>query len=183
MYPSEYAYHGDFVYRYESDCANCRNYQQSLDRTVNSEDYIHCDGTPLRLTDSDIGSQQFTITDYYVWFGGETPNQQLLFIFPTRIMDLTNITLHYYGTSDRGLPRLRFWAVPDDFDVWNALTSGYSYVDVAAVPPGEEPASHRNVSVRFTELVNSHKILMYKFASTFSFTVSEVEFFSWSSCR
>ena len=99
---------------------------------------------------------------------------QLLFIFPTRV-NLTTITLHYYSDSDRGLPRLRFFAVPDDFDIWNLPSASYSYVEFAAVPPGEEPTGHRNVSIHIN--LDTKKMLMFKIGSTFSFAVSEVEFF------
>ena len=68
------------------------------------------------------------------------------------------------------------WAVPDDFDIWDAPTSSYSRVDVSAVPPGEEPAGHRNVSVGFN--VITMKILVVNFISFYKFLVSEVEFFN-----
>ena len=114
VYPSEYAYHMNSVYRTERSSANCRNYPSGPN--VN-ENYVHCDGTPLRLTDSDIGSEQYNTSDYYLWTA-ELRNTQLLFIFPTRV-NLTTIALHYYSSSNRGLPGLRFWSVPDDFDIWD----------------------------------------------------------------
>ena len=175
VYPSEYAYHRNSVYRTERSSANCSYYPVSS-TFIRSEDYVHCDGTPLRLTDSDIGSEQYTPSDYYVWLSDETRNHQLLFIFPTRV-NLTTITLHYYSDNTRGLPRLRFYSVPDDFDVWDAPTASYSYAEVAAVPPGGEPAGRRNVSIEFTVTVRTTKILMVKFRSRFSLAVSEVEFF------
>ena len=143
-----------------------------------TEHYTHCNGPQLRLTDSDLGSEQYSRSDYYVWNAGSS-SHQLLFIFPTRV-NLTTITLHYYGDNlrGRGLPRLRFYAVPDDFEVWDALSASYSHVaiDTAAVPPGGEPAGRRNVSVSF-DFMNAKKILMYKFSSNFTFAVREVEFF------
>ena len=176
MYPSEYVYHEDSVYRDEKSSANCRNYPSSLGRLVWSEDYIHCDGTPLRLTDSDYGSEQYTISDYYVWPAGS--RSQLLFIFPTRV-NLATITLHYYNDGVRDLPRLRFYAVPDDFDFWNAPHAGYSHVDVAAVPPSGESSGHRNVSINYNIVVDTNKILLLlKFSSSSSFVMSEVEFFT-----
>ena len=174
VYPLEYAYLGHSVDNRERTSANCRNYEADLTYGVYTEAYIHCDGTPLRLTDSDIGSQQYTNADYYVWTAGPG-NSQLLFIFSTRV-HLTTITLHYFSTSTRGLPRLRFYAVPDDFDVWDAPTTSYSPAEVAEVPPGEEPAGHRNVSVGFN--VTTLKLLMFKFSSSYTFAVSEVEFFN-----
>ena len=174
MYPSEYAYYRDSVYSTERSSANCRNYPSCHSYLQRTEEYIHCDGTPLRLTDSDYGSEQYTSSEYYVWTAGSR-SSQLLFIFPTRV-NLTTITLHYYHTSVRGLPRLRFWAVPDDFDVWEALASSYNYVGVAAVSPDGELAGHRNVSINIE--VTTKKVLLYVFSSTYSFALSEVEFFT-----
>ena len=140
--------------------------------SIHSEDYTHCDGTQLRLTDSDLGSDQYSSSDYYKWCAGST-SSQLLFIFPTRV-NLTNITLHYYSDNMTGLPRLRFFAVPDDFDVWDALGTGYGFEDITLVLPGGEPIGHRSVSIisNFT----TTKVLMYKSRSDFQFTASEVEF-------
>ena len=101
---------------------------------------------------------------------------QLLFTFPTRV-NLTTITLHYYGDSFRGLPRLRFYAVPDDFDVWDAPSTSYSRVEVAAVPPDGEPAGLRNISINYYAPANTKKVLMAKFRSAFAFAMSEAEFF------
>ena len=101
---------------------------------------------------------------------------QLLFIFSTRVF-LTTITLYYYSDSHRGLPKLRFYTVPDDFDVWDPPTTSYPYVIVAAVPPGGhgEPVGRRNVSISVN--FNAEKVLMYKFSNSFQFAMSEVEFF------
>ena len=177
MYPSEYAYQRNSVYGSERSGANCRPYASDLQTNDYTERYTHCDGTQLRLTDSDFGSEQYSSSDYYVWNAGPS-GHQLLFIFLTRV-NLTTITLHYYSDSVRGLPRLRFFAVPDDFDVWDALLGSYSSVDIAAVTPGVEPAGRRNFSVN-VDFVNAKKILMYKFSSSFILSVSEVKFFTCS---
>ncbi len=174
MYQSGYAYHRDSVNREEKPSANCRSYQQyNRPGGVHSEDFIHCDGTQLRLTDYNIGSEQYNSYAYYWWPAGR--DGKLLFIFPTRV-SLTTITLHYYSDSDRGLPKLRFYAVPDDFYVWNAPTTSLPHVDDAAVPPGAEPAGCRNVSINVN--FNTSKVLMYKHRSSFLFAVSEVEYFT-----
>jgi hypothetical protein len=110
-----------------------------------------------------------------VWTAGS--DGQLLFIFPARV-SFTTITLHYYSDSDRGLPRLLFYAVPDDFDVWDVLTTSTPSVDVASVLLGGEPAGRRSVSINVN--FNAKKILMYKYNSNFRFAVSEVEFFTCS---
>ena len=172
MYPSEYAYHYDSVSRAESGSANCRRYKGGLKIGTNTSKYTHCNGSQLRLTDSDLGPEQYSSSACYVWPAGR--NGQLLFIFPTRV-SLTTITLHYYSNSVRGLPRLRFYGVPDDFDVWDAPTSGNPNVEVATIPPGGEPAGHRNISINVN--FNTKKVLMYKISRTYQLAVSEVEFF------
>ena len=175
VYPSEYAYHKDSVNRAEAASANCRNYPCGLNiRRPGSEDHIYCDGTQLRLTDSDLGQEQYSSSYYYVWSAGTEPIQ-LLFIFPTRV-NLTTITLHYYSDSQRGLPRLRFYAAPDDFDVWDAPPGDSRYVDIVKVPQGEGSAGCRSVSISFN--FTTRKILMVKFGSTYKLAVSEVEFFT-----
>ena len=169
---SEYAYHDDSVTRAESTSANCRKYPvvAGLPAGIHSIHYIHCDGTPLKLADSNRGTGQFS-SSHYQWSAGSA--KQLLLIFPTRI-SLTTITLYYYSDSDRGLPRLRFYAVRDDFDIWDTPTTSIPLVEVASVPPGGEPAGPRNVSINVN--FNTMKVLMYKYSSSFKFAVSEVDF-------
>ena len=175
MYPSEYAYEDISVAEEESISASCRSYQESLQEGVFTEQYTHCDGTQLKLIDSNLGQGHYQISHYYVWLGGSAA--QVLFIFPTRV-SLTTITLHYYSDSVRGLPRLSFYAVPDDFDVWDLPTISYLSVGVASVTPGGEPAGRRSVSINVN--FNTKKVLMYitLLRRTFMFSVSEVEFFT-----
>ena len=98
--------------------------------------------------------------------------EQLLFIFPITVT-LNAITLHYYSDSIRGRPRLRLYAVPDDFDVWDTPTLGTPYRGVATLPPGGEPAKKIRINTNF----NTKKVLMYKYSSSLQFAVSEVDFF------
>ena len=140
---------------------------------IRTEEYIHCNGSQLRLTDSNLGPEQYSSSDYYVWPIGR--DGELLFILPTRV-SLTTITLHYYSDSVQGLPRLTFYAVPDDFDVWDIIIgAGITNVDVAAVPLDGELTGHRNVRINVN--FSTKKVLMYKYSSSYQFAVSEVEFF------
>ncbi len=172
VYPSEYAFRDDSASRAESASANCRRYPSGLQAGVFTRQYTHCDGTQRKLTDTDLGQEQYQYTDYYHWTAGR--DGQLLFIFPTTV-SLTTITLHYYSDSDQGLPRLRFYAVPDDIDVWDIPITNYPLVDIAAVSPGGEPVGQRSISIDIT--FNTMKVLMYKFSSSYYFSMSEVEFF------
>ena len=172
VYPSEYAYNFGSVQSVESTSANCRRYPPGLEVDIFTEQFIHCNGTQLKLTDSNLGSEQYINSDYYEW--SASTRSQLLFLFPTRV-NLTTISLHYYSDSDRGLPRLRFFVVPDDFDVWDAPTAARDrYVEVAAVSLDGAPAGPTNVSIEFN--FRTKKVLLLKFRSAFDFAVSEVEF-------
>ena len=91
---------------------------------------------------------------------------------------MTIITLHYYSDSVQSLPRLRFFVVPNDFDIWDAPTASYSYVEVNAVPPSGEPAGQRNRSIHVNFKTN--KLMLLKHASSHQFAVSELKF---SACK
>ena len=175
VYPSEYAFENDAVTRSEGHSANCRNYPSDHPDGVVVGNHIHCDGTQLKLIDSDLGQEQYSSSKYYIWSAGS--DGKLLFIFPTRV-SLTTITLHYYSDSLRGLPRLRFYAVPNDFDVWDTPATNYPRVEVASVPPSGQSAGRRNVSININ--FNTGRVLMYKYSSSLMFAVSEVEFFTCS---
>ena len=151
---------------FESINANCKNYPSTHPEGAFVGNHIHCDGTQLKLIDSDLGHEHYSSSEYYVWPTGS--DGKLLFIFPT-VVSLTTITLHYYSDSDRGLPRLRFYAVQDHFDIWNAITTSYSHVDVTAVLPGGESAGQRNVSINVN--FSTKKVLMYKYNNIFVFAV------------
>ena len=174
VYPSEYAYYSWSVQQNESTSVNCRSYLSGLKPGIFTQQFTHCNGTQLKLTDSNLGSQQYISSDYYEWSASTSTHLvQLLFIFPTRV-NLTTITLHYFSDSDRGLPRLVFLAVPDNFDVWDSPSAAYRHVKVAAVSPGGESAGHRCVSIKFN--YNTKKVLLYKLRSAFELAVSEVAF-------
>ena len=181
VYPSGYAYLNDShnVVRAESVSARCRSYPviHGLPAGIHSTDYIHCNGTQLKLANGNLGSEQFSSSSHYQWNAGNAA--QLLFILPTKLrVSLTTITLHYYSDSVRGLPRLRFYAVWNGFDVWDTTTTNTPHVDVASVPPGGEPGGCRSVSINVN--FNTMKVLMYKYSSSFWFALSEVEFFTCS---
>ena len=157
-------------------------YPSGLQEHIFTEQYIRCHGKQLRLSDSDLGSEQYRSSVYYVWSAGKS-SRQLLFIFPTMV-NLVAITLHYYHDSDgiqgrsHSLPGLRFYAVADTFDIWDAPSTSYISVIVAAVPPGGEPAGRRSVSINVN--FTTKKVLIRKYSSSFQFAVSEVEFFTCS---
>lgn len=173
-YPSGYVYNKDSVTRAEHPNANCTKFPaSSATAGIHPENYIYCNGAQLKLTDSNLGSEQYGSSEYYVWAPGKLIKRQLLFIFPTSV-NLTTIILHYYSDSERGLPGLKFFATPDDFNIWDAPTVCDRYAEVAAVLPNEEPAGNRNISVTFNVIMR--KMLLVKLGSSFTFAVSEVEF-------
>ena len=178
MYPSEYAYHVNSVNRAEGGNGKCRMYASGLILNDYSENYMYCRGVQLTLADSDLGPEQYTgSSDYYVW-GAKSGHKPLLFTFSTRV-NLTSITLHYYSDSDRGLSRLRFFAVSDNFNIWNTTSANSGSGRIDTMPPDGKQAGRRSVSI--TVNFNTRKVQMYKVNSDFEFAVSEVEFFTCNS--
>ena len=118
---------------------------------------------------------KYTATSYYEWNAGSYA--QLLFIFPTKF-SLTTITLHYYSDSDRPLPTLIFYAVGDNFNVWDGLTGEPRVATIDSIPLGEEPAGGRNITIKAQSKFNTMKVVMSKIRSDFQFAASEVEFFT-----
>ena len=58
------------VTRAESASAKCRSYSviPGLPAGIHSMDYIHCDGTQLKLADTNLGSQRpFHSSNHYQW--------------------------------------------------------------------------------------------------------------------
>jgi hypothetical protein len=90
---------------------------------------------------------------------------------------LTTITLHYYSDSIRGRPTLRFYAVRDNFNVWDAPV-GAPFVGIASFPQGIEPTGDRNVTIKVKNNFNTKKVLMSKLPSDLHFAASEVDFTS-----
>ena len=97
VYPSEYAYRDDSITRYESASANCRRYPiiPGLPTGIHSKDYIHCDGTQLKLADSDLGSERpFSSSSHYQWSDGS--GEQLLW---SHIPHIQLEVLDYHHTA------------------------------------------------------------------------------------
>lgn len=173
VYPSEYAFQDNSVGRSERRNVNCRSYAHSLQIGVITEHFKHCDGSNLRLTDSEFGSQNYS-SIYYYWWSSDKKDSQLMFIFENKV-NLTTITLHYYSSSTQGLPKLKFFTVPTDFDIWDAPTANYRYVYINEKLPGGEPEGIKSTSINFN--FNTTKVLMFIPRRAFQFALSEVEFF------
>ena len=171
--PSEYSYFVHSVDGTERTSANCTHTLAADNTSI--DDVISCDGAQLRLADSDLGSEPYSSSDYYVWSAGVTV-RRMLFTLPERV-NLTGITLHYYSDSTRGLSKLSFYAVPDDFKLEDGLRSIYSQAIVdARRPESREQDGPTNFTLNLD--FNTKKVLMLKILSNFQFALSEVEFFT-----
>ena len=53
VYPSGYAYLPHSVHSHERASVNCTNYPAGLQASIYTEQYAYCNGTQLRLSDSD----------------------------------------------------------------------------------------------------------------------------------
>ena len=110
-----------------------------------------------------------------MWSAGVTV-RRMLFTLPERV-NLTGITLHYFSDSNRGLSRILFYAVPDDFKLGDGVRSFYNQAIVETkLPSNREQNGPTNFTVNLD--FNTKKVLMLKILSNFQFALSEVEFFT-----
>ena len=94
---------------------------------------------------------------------------------PCRVT-LTSITLHYYSDSQRGLPPLALFAVPDYFEPWGPIHESSKHVDIDAVPPGKRLGIRRYVNLT-VDFNSTTKVLMITDNDIFyEFSLCEVEF-------
>ena len=144
--------------------------------SASSVEFVHCHH-PTRITDSDKSQPTFTQDTHnsvYIW---PSRPDQVLFTFSSRKL-INSITLHYYSNEDnQGLPKLRFFAVPEDFKVTDRPSSSYPTRVLDAVFPGDEGSGLRNKTMDVP--FNTTKILMTKgFTKNYQFYLSEIEFFT-----
>ena len=167
----------------EYPSAQCKPY----DPNVN----IHylCDGSPLRLTDSQLGPEYYSSTydhNYYIMkrTRGTATYNTFLFILsePTR---LAKIRLHYYSDIHRGriLPIIYFYATRDDQPVYDTLNA-YERLGVLGSPFSETVNGRTNVTISISSSSLAYrKVLMHIhfIPNEKYFYLSEVEFFTLSS--
>ena len=157
---------------------NCSPYPPSItsDSEVDPTQHIRCTH-PTRLTDSDTGPTTYTediAADVYV--SGNSA-EQLLFIFPTSV-SITAINLLYYSnTEDQGHPKLRLYAVPENFNVWDTVDSSYPSIFIDEALPGSEETGLRNVT-REAGFQTTRVLLTKSESKNYNFVMSEVEFFT-----
>ena len=144
--------------------------------TPSDANYVSCEG-PTRITDSQKSLPVFTQDSpdsVYIW---GSQKDKVLFTFSDQ-KDIHSLALHYFSNSDnQALPKLRFYAVPEDFEVQDEVRGSYPMTIIDEVRPGREQEGLRNKSK--TVDFHTSKILMTKsYTKNYQFYLSEVEFFT-----
>ncbi len=144
--------------------------------TASDSQYVSCEGL-TRITNADKSLPSFTqdsLNSVYIW-----PSQEdkVLFTFSEQ-KQIDSLAIHYYSNFDnQGLPKLRFYAVPEDFEVQDEVKSSYPMSIIDEVRPRREQEGLRNKSR--TVAFQTSKILMTKSdTKNYQFYLSEVEFFT-----
>ena len=185
---ANYAYHNSKVNISEYPASQCVRYDNH-DPLLQL--YSVCTGSPLRLTDSQLGPDHYSSThsnDYYIFKGNTNAinvYQNFLFTLsePTR---LAKIRLHYYSDIHQGkiLPMIYFYATRHNQQVYDTLDAYYERLGVVGSPFSETINGHSNVtiSVSSSSLAYSKVLMHISFIPNEKFFyLSEVEFFSLSS--
>lgn len=111
-------------YSYLNGSFCCQDFEANgcvVDRNIDTQTYISC--TSSLLSDNSLGPANFNESmnkGYYIW-NNSGQRQVMLFTFSQNIT-LTNIEIVYYYYG-RGRPKLRFYLVEDNFQVWDAINN------------------------------------------------------------
>lgn len=132
-------------------------------------------GTGLYLTPTDIISN-------HIW--RENKTLQVLFSFSTTTA-LTRMNLYYYKghhiMNVYGMPALRFYALPDDFEFGSDLPNNTEIIHNVSICLGRNyfHGRHSFKKINVSQRTESSKVLMAKIsAGSELFALSEVEFFT-----
>ena len=159
MYPIRLSYQTSNFNHQVTD--NCTTYQTQ---------YTQC-SQPTIITDG------ITEPPFYIW--GEAPGQ-LLFEFPTTV-NFSSITIHFQYNAMYAQPKLRFYAVPDTFNVGDDPSGqGYDTRVFDEVGLGVGNDGIRQLPGAGTQRVQfvTTKVLIRKLEDTkeFLFAITEVAF-------
>lgn len=157
---------------------NCTPYPPSItsDSEMDPTQHIRCTH-PTRLTDSNTGPNTYTEdTAADVYISGNNP-EQILFIFSTPVSITAINILYYSNTEDQGHPKIRIYAVPEDFNVWDTADSSCPSIFIDEAPPGSEETGLRNVT-REAGFETTRVLLTKSESKNYNFVISEVEFFT-----
>ena len=141
----------------------------SAPQGINPTEYVRCNH-PTTITDDNTGPP------FYIW--GEAPGH-LLLEFPTPT-NFSSIMIYYQYNATYALAKLRIYAVPDSFSVWDLPDNSYESRGFDEVRPGVGVDGLRELpdpAVPPIQFVTS-KVLIDKLedTKTFLFAFSEVAF-------
>lgn len=168
MYPANYTFVGNEV-------LNCDSIITSACTTDTT--YTTCPH-PSTLTDSDIGSETEVDRDYFEW--DSKTAFEILFTFSSEV-SLTSITLSYfYGLGKGtiyGLPDLRFFALPDDYEFGSNLTSGSILLHVGSITKFL-PGSRTTENFKIPRPMTTKKLVLERNSQGYRCAFSEIKFFA-----
>ncbi len=144
--------------------------------TSSTAGYVSCDH-PTRITDSHKSTPVFTQDTHNTVYTWGNKDDRVLFTFSST-KSIDSIVIHYFSNSDnQGLPKLRFNAVPDDFEVMDTIERSYPLGIIDAVRPGREEPGLKNKS-RNVGFETRKILLTKKKKKNYLFSLSEIEFFT-----
>ena len=122
----EYAYLTSSLSGMDHPGANCRQYCGSNPSHPPITSYTHCDGSPLKLSDSEVGSTKNYTADQNQYYCSNGPVSLKILFTLSESVQLSHTRLHYYnGPQDnpmsgyrKVLPATIYTLVNDEYEVW-----------------------------------------------------------------
>ena len=139
---------------------------------VSGRVYMHCSNTVL--TDGYRGPANFNEGDtrpYYIW--DKPQKQRLLFTFP-RTISLTSIILYYYHSINYALPKVRFFPIGDDFQIWDQVPNDVLSTTIGPVGSSQYMGK-ASIAVNLTASI-SKLLMLVEMHKSYGLALSEIEF-------
>lgn len=170
--------------------ANCRQYCSnnnipSHPPALDITSYTLCDGSPLKLSDSQIGSSNDYMTDqdqYYCSSG----SLEILFVLSEKVQ-LSHIRLHIYNNWNepingyyRSLAPTVFSLMNDDYEIWEPQFSGVHVYGPHSIV-NDYITGPRNITVSALREIKTRKVVLTTLTaqhSSYQFCISEIEFYT-----
>ena len=183
----EYAYLTSSLSGVDHPGANCSQYScgNNPSHPPTTSYYTHCDGSPLKLSDSEVGSTNNYTADqnqYYCSNG----NLKILFTL-SETVQLSHIRLHFYNDWEnqingyyKSLAPTSFSLMNDEYEVWEPAYPGVHIYGPVHYIDDEYIAGPKNITVSASRGIKTRKVVLTTSYShsPYQFCISEVKFYT-----
>ena len=184
----EYAYLTSSLSGMDHLSANCRQYcgNNNIPSHPPLTSHTLCDGSLLKLSDSEIGSMTDNYTADQNQYRCSNATLKILFTLSERVQ-LSHIRVHFYNDWDnpvdgryKSLAPTYFSLMNDEYEVWEPEYPGKHVYGPRSIPD-DYIVGPKNITVSSSQGIKTRKVVLTSTHSahgSYNFCISEVEFYT-----